>query len=162
MDSIILSGCALIGAAFTLWVCNKDADTSIKSIVNDVSDDTNLYIQNEAIDRVTALLKRHGVYEKRLALVNSMALLVYSRVHGQESLAGLVTQEDENTVRIGRMYVDRFVNSPSVLDYFLAGVAEMEAEKVRIGCVVPVQDVHELRKLLDVFYFKLNSIKISM
>jgi hypothetical protein len=162
MDSIILSGCALIGAAFMLWVCNKDTDKSIKSIVNDISDDTNLYIQNEAIDRVTALLKRHGVYEKHESLINSMSLLVYSRVHGQESLAGLVVPEDENTIRFGRMYVDRFVISPSFLDYFLAGVAELEAEKVRIGCVVPMQDVHELRKLLDVFYFKLNSIKISM
>jgi len=158
MESILLSGCAILGSAFVLWLGNKDADKSIKSIVNNVSEDTNLYIQNEAIDRVSSLLKRHGVYKKHESLINSMSLMVYSRVHGQESLAGLVLPEDENTIRIGRMYVDRFVNSPSVLDYFLAGVAELEAEKVRIGCVVPMQDVHELRKLLDVFYFKLNSI----
>ena len=135
---------------------NKDVEREIKAIVKNTAEDNNLYIKNEAIDRVTSLLKRHGVYEKHEILINSMSLLVYSRVHGQETLAGLVLSEDENTVRIGKTYIDRFVSSPSVLDYFLAGVAELEAEKVRIGCVVPMQDVHELRKLLDVFYYKLN------
>ena len=156
MDSLLLSGCAIIGAAMALWMGNKDVEREIKAIVKNTAEDNNLYIQNEAIDRVTSLLKRHGVYEKHEILINSMSLLVYSRVHGQESLAGLVLSEDENTVRIGKTYIDRFVSSPSVLDYFLAGVAELEAEKVRIGCVVPMQDVHELRKLLDVFYYKLN------
>ena len=156
MDSLLLSGCALIGAALALWMGNKDVEREIKAIVKNTAEDNNLYIQNEAIDRVTSLLKRHGVYEKHEILINSMSLLVYSRVHGQETLAGLVLSEDENTVRIGKTYIDRFVSSPSVLDYFLAGVAELEAEKVRIGCVVPMQDVHELRKLLDVFYYKLN------
>ncbi|AGE49850.1 hypothetical protein PBCVCan184_525R [Paramecium bursaria Chlorella virus Can18-4] len=156
MDSLLLSGCALIGAALALWMGNKDVENEIKAIVKNTAEDNNLYIQNEAIDRVTSLLKRHGVYEKHEILVNSMSLLVYSRVHGQETLAGLVLPEDENTVRIGKTYIDRFVSSPSVLDYFLAGVAELEAENVRIGCVVPMQDIHELRKLLDVFYYKLN------
>ena len=156
MDSLLLSGCAIIGAAMALWMGNKDVEREIKAIVKNTAEDNNLYIQNEAIDRVTSLLKRHGVYEKHEILINSMSLLVYSRVHGQETLAGLVLSEDENTVRIGKTYIDRFVSSPSVLDYFLAGVAELEAEKVRIGCVVPMQDVHELRKLLDVFYYKLN------
>jgi hypothetical protein len=156
MDSLLLSGCALIGAALALWMGNKDVENEIKAIVKNTAEDNNLYIQNEAIDRVTSLLKRHGVYEKHEILINSMSLLVYSRVHGQETLAGLVLPEDENTMRIGKMYIDRFVSSPSVLDYFLAGVAELEAENVRIGCVVPMQDVHELRKLLDVFYYKLN------
>jgi hypothetical protein len=156
MDSLLLSGCALLGAAFALWLGNKDAEREIKTIVNNAAEDNNLYIQNEAIDRITSLLKRHGVYEKHESLINSMSLLVYSRVHGQETLAGLVLPEDENTMRIGKTYIDRFVSSPSVLDYFLAGVAELEAENVRIGCVVPMQDVHELRKLLDVFYYKLN------
>ena len=156
MDSLLLSGCAIIGAAMALWMGNKDVEREIKAIVKNTAEDNNLYIQNEAIDRVTTLLKRHGVYEKHEILINSMSLLVYSRVHGQETLAGLVLSEDENTVRIGKTYIDRFVSSPSVLDYFLAGVAELEAEKVRIGCVVPMQDVHELRKLLDVFYYKLN------
>lgn len=156
MDSLLLSGCAILGAAFALWLGNKDAENEIKAIVNNVAEDKNLNVQNEAIDRVTSLLKRHGVYEKHESLVNSMLLIVYSRVHGQETLAGLVLPEDENTVRIGKMYIDRFVRSPSNLDYFLAGVAELEAEKIRIGCVVPIQDVHELRKMLDVFYYRLN------
>jgi hypothetical protein len=156
MESIILSGCALIGAAFMLWVCNKDADKSIKSIVNEVSDDTNLYIQNEAIDRVTALLKRHGVYEKHESLIHSMSLMVYSQVHGQETLAGLILPEDENTVRFGKLYIDRYVSLPSQLDYFLAGVIETEAENVRVGCVLPMQDIHELRKLIDMFYYNLK------
>lgn len=156
MDSLLLSGCALLGAAFALWLGNKDAENEIKEIVNNVAEDKNLNVQNEAIDRVTSLLKRHGVYEKHESLVNSMSLMVYSQIHGQETLAGLVLPEDENTVRIGKTYIDRFVSSPTILDYFLAGVAELEVNNVRIGCVVPVQDVHELRKLLDVFYFKLN------
>ena len=156
MDSLLLSGCAILGAAFALWLGNKDVENEIKAIANNVAEDKNLNVQNEAIDRVTSLLKRHGVYEKHESLVNSMSLIVYSRVHGQETLAGLVLPEDENTVRIGKMYIDRFVSSPSKLDYFLAGVAELEAENIRIGCVVPIQDVHELRKMLDVFYYKLN------
>jgi len=156
MDSLLLSGCAIIGAAMALWLGNKDAEREIKAIGKNDAEDNNLYIQNEAIDRVSSLLKKHGVYEKHESLINSMSLLVYSRVHGQETLAGLVLPEDENTMRIGKMYIDRFVSSPSVLDYFLAGVMEIELNNLRLGNTVSVQDVYELRKIVDVFYYRLN------
>ena len=50
MDSLLLSGCAIIGAAMALWMGNKDVEREIKAIVKNTAEDNNLYIQNVHTD----------------------------------------------------------------------------------------------------------------
>jgi hypothetical protein len=83
-----------------------------------------------------------------------MTLMVHARDHGEGTLDKLIPLNDHGTIEIGKMFTERFISSPSRLIWFLAGVIELEMDAVRTGALVPTQDVYELRKVLDTFYYK--------
>ncbi|ABT16582.1 hypothetical protein ATCV1_z448L [Acanthocystis turfacea chlorella virus 1] len=106
------------------------------------------------IDVVINILKRHGVYKKHTSLIDSMVLIVMSKKNKDCNLDLLIQADDQKVIEIGKMYIDRFAVGPTKLDYFLAGVIEMEVDNIRTGSDVPLQDIHEIRKTVDSFYYK--------
>jgi len=110
---------------------------------------------DQGADIVENILRRHGAYEEHAALVDSMVLIVISKKNEDYNLDLLIPEEDgKSLVELGKLYIDRFAKNPTRLDYFLAGVIEMELNNIRTGSVIPIQDVHELRKTVDSFYYK--------
>ena len=106
------------------------------------------------IDMIVHILKKHGVYKKHLSLVDSMVLIVMSKKNKDCNLDLLIQADDQNIIEMGKLYIDRFAISPSKLEYFLAGVIETEVNNIRTGSTVPLQDIHEIRKIVDTFYYK--------
>lgn len=109
---------------------------------------------DQGIDTVNNILNRHGVYDKHAALVDSMVLITMSKKNQECNLESLIQPEDQKLIEIGKMCVDRFAKNPTILMYFLTGVIETELDSIRTGSSVPLQDIHELRKTIDSFYYK--------
>ncbi|AGE50196.1 hypothetical protein ATCVCanal1_466L [Acanthocystis turfacea Chlorella virus Canal-1] len=103
---------------------------------------------------VINILNAHGVYKKHASLVDSMALLVMSKKNKDCNLDLLINEDDKNVIEFGKMYINRFATGQTKLDYFLAGVIEMEINNIRTGSSIPIQDIHEIRKIVDSFYYK--------
>ena len=106
------------------------------------------------IDTVVNILRRHGVYDKHASLIDSMVLIVMSKKNKDCNLDLLIQADDQKIIEIGKLYIDRFTIGPTRLDCFLAGVIETELDNIRTGSKVPLQDIHELRKTVDSFYYK--------
>ena len=106
------------------------------------------------VDIVENILKRHGVYKKHMSLIDSMVLIAMSKKNKDCNLDLLIQEDDQKIIEIGKLYIDRFAIGPTRLDCFLAGVIETEVDNIRTGSKVPIQDIHEIRKTVDTFYYK--------
>jgi hypothetical protein len=154
---------ALIGLSLTALTCAavyfavKD-----ETIRNAPPIDSELDVDNEAVDEISAILKKHRALKMHRTIVDSMTLMVYQRERGDANLDELIPPESHDIVETGRMYVEKYVNNPSEFDCFAAGVIEKELNAVRVGSLVPVQDVYSMRKFVDVFYYKLNKTRSSI
>ena len=110
--------------------------------------------RDQGIDTVENILGSHGVYKKHAAIVDSMVLITMSKESQGQNLEAFIQADDERIIETGKLYVDRFARNPTLLTYFLVGVIETELDDIRTGSVVPLQDIHELRKTIDCFYYK--------
>jgi hypothetical protein len=151
---VLFSSVVIIGGIatyFVAWAFEKETDREIEMVAKPSRD---INIRDEGIDTVSVILKRHRAFQKHQSIVNSMTLMVYARDHGEGTLEKLVPSNDHGTIEIGKMSTEWFISSPSRLIWFLAGVIELEIDAIRTGALVPTQDVYELRKVLDTFYYK--------
>jgi hypothetical protein len=110
--------------------------------------------RDQGIDTVENILGSHGVYKKHAAIVDSMVLITMSKESQGQNLEAFIQADDERIIETGKLYVDRFARNPTLLTYFLVGVIETELDDIRTGSAVPLQDIHELRKTIDCFYYK--------
>ena len=145
-------------AAFAVYVARKDIQKvrdedlhdTIQRVVPSLNNDGHEY----GIDVVKKILTRHGVYKRHISLVDSMVLITMSKKNTECNLELLIQPDDRQIIEFGRLYIDRFAKNPTKLDYFLSGVIETEMNNIRTGSSVPLQDIHELRKTVDSFYYK--------
>lgn len=151
MDYVVLA--VLIGAAATFFFA-KSCEKEIKSV-----EMTKMPVEkyaDEGVATIASLLKKHKAFEEHKNIVDSMELMLYA-VRNERDLDALLV-DDDITVEIGRQYVEKFVTNPSPLMCYLAGVIEREYDALRVYSNICVQDVHEIRKTLDVFYYKYEFI----
>lgn len=109
------------------------------------------------INMVVDILEKHKMYKRHRTLVHSMILMLMAKSNPEYQLDLLIPEdESEDIVLIGKKYIDKYatVSLPTKLDCFLAGVIEKEIDEIRIASSVCVQDVYELRKIVDSFYFR--------
>jgi len=149
-------------AAFAIYIARKEVQKDIDQdipdniprvippVVSSFNNDGHEY----GIDVVKNILNKHGVYKKHISLVDSMVLITMSKKNTECNLDLLIQADDWQIIEFGRMYIDRFAKNPTKLDYFLSGVIETEMNNIRTGSKVPLQDIHELRKIVDSFYYK--------
>jgi hypothetical protein len=106
----------------------------------------------EAVEEIQKILTRSGKISD--IIIDSMNLMLYQNENPDVDLSLLIPENDCNAIEIGRIYLSKFVNMRNSVMYFFAGVIEMEVEKIRLDIVIPHQDKHMIRKLVDIFYFK--------
>lgn len=147
-------------AAFAIFIARKEVRNEQAAFQENVAKITQAIpsFNNDGheggIDIVTSILKKHGVYNKHTSLIDSMVLIVMSKKNKDCNLDLLIQADDQKIIEIGKLYIERFSIGPTRLDCFLAGVIETEVDNIRTGSKVPLQDIHEIRKTVDSFYYK--------
>ena len=155
MDMSTVVAVVSIGlAAAAMYFAKEDHDEGFTKIVDTPNIEMTNRGRDQGIDMVENILNRHGVYDKHASIVDSMVLITMSRNNQECNLEMLIQPEDRKLVEIGKMCVERFAKNPTILMYFLTGVIETELDSIRTGSSVPLQDIHELRKTIDSFYYK--------
>jgi hypothetical protein len=158
MDTI-LALAIFAGAAATFFF--------LKSAENDVSKEIELmehpadhHADDEGVVMIVSLLKKNKALRRHKIVVDSMSLLLQPE-EDRHTLNALVIDEDRDIVEIGRNYIEKFVLNPTKLTCFLAGVIEREYDLIRTKSSVCVQDVIQIRRILDSFYYKLGPARTS-
>ena len=155
MDMSTVVAVVSIGlAAAAMYFAKEDRDERFAKIVDTPNIEMTNRGRDQGIDMVENILSRHGVYDKHASIVDSMVLITMSKNNQECNLEMLIQPEDRKLVEIGKMCVERFAKNPTILMYFLTGVIETELDSIRTGSSVPLQDIHELRKTIDSFYYK--------
>jgi hypothetical protein len=156
MDGLF-SLAVIIGGIATYFVASAFEKKAVQEIEMVAKPSEDMNVCDEGIDMVSVILKRHRAFQRHHSIVNSMMLMVHARDHGEGTLEKLIPPNDHGTIEIGKMFTERFISSPSRLIWFLAGVIELEMDAIRTGTLVPTQDVYEIRKVIDVFYYKFDA-----
>lgn len=105
-----------------------------------------------AVADVTRILTSHGKTSEML--VDSMNLMLYQLDHPDVDIGGVIPEDAWDVIENGREYMSRFTPISGDIYHFLAGVIEMEVEKIRLDNEIPYLDKENIRKLVDVFYYK--------
>ncbi|AGE57692.1 hypothetical protein ATCVNTS1_553L [Acanthocystis turfacea Chlorella virus NTS-1] len=161
MDLNVIIPLFTIGmAAFAIFIARKEVQNEQSAFQENVAKSTpvipsfNNDGHESGIDIVASILKKHGVCKKHTSLIDSMVLIVMSKKNKDCNLDLLIQADDQRIIEVGKLYIDRFAIGPTRLDCFLAGVIETEVDNIRTGSEVPLQDIHEIRKTVDSFYYK--------
>jgi hypothetical protein len=142
----------LVAGAGVFYAMKKIEDsTSV-----DIESVMDLDVHDDGIDHVVEILKKYKAIREHGQIIESMTLISYHLKHREANLEKLIPAKEVDVVEFGRMYIDRFTDLSSPLVCFLAGIIEKEMDSVRIGSRIPVQQYAELRKIVDVFYYKLQ------
>lgn len=141
--------CVLVGLlSFSLWHGMRNVKSASK--INKKMLDDHGY--ETGIDTILYILEKNGVVEEHRSLIHSMIILLSAKENC--NLGDLFTRDNHDMIHFGRQYILRFATNPSNIDCFLAGVIEQEFEHIRLGTTVPLRDVHEIRKIIDAFYYR--------
>lgn len=141
-------------AAAAMYFAKEEPEEKIVKVVDIPTIEMTNRGRDQGIDTVENILNRHGVYKKHMSLVDSMVLITMSKTNQECNLEALIQPDDQKLIETGKMCIDRFARNPTILMYFLTGVIETELDSIRTGSEVPLQDIHELRKTIDSFYYK--------
>lgn len=153
MDVLVTTFVCVFGIGLSLWHGTRNIQTAnTVGRKNERLDDRGY---ETGIDNVIRILEKNGVIEDHRSMIHSMIILITAKDTSDYNLDLLIPDNDsEYLVYFGKQYIDRFATNPTKLDCFLAGVIEREVEHIRLGGRIPVQDVYEIRKNIDTFYYK--------
>jgi len=158
MDTI-LALAIFAGAAATFFFL-KSAENDVTKEIELIEHPTDRCADDEGVAIITSLLKKNGVFHRHRIVIDSMILLLHPE-EDRSTLDSLVVDKDRDIVEIGKNYIDKFVQNPTKLTCFIAGVIEKEYDVIRIKSSVCVQDVIQIRRILDSFYYKLGPARTS-
>jgi len=111
----------------------------------------------EAISSIQQILETNRVLQNHETIIHSLTLMLYhSRMEGQTPMVKMIPEDHMDISEIGREVIEKYNISchDPVFFRFMAGVVELELEKIRLEGTIPYQDKQTIRKLVDVFYFK--------
>jgi len=158
MDTI-LALAIFAGAAATFFFL-KSAENDVAREIELVEHPVDHHADDEGVAMIVSLLEKNKALRRHKIAVDSMMLLLHPE-EDRHTLDSLVVEDDHNIVELGRNYIEKFVPNPTKLTCFLAGVIEKEYDVIRIKSSVCVQDVIQIRRILDSFYYKLGPARTS-
>jgi len=158
MDTIL--ALAIFAGAAATFILLKSAENNVAREIELFEHPVDRHADDEGVTIITSLLEKNNALRRHKIVVDSMVLLLRPE-EDRFTLDALVVEDDRDIVDLGRNYINKFVPNPTKLTCFLVGVIEKEYDLIRTKSSVCVQDVIQIRKILDAFYYKLGPAHTS-